>query len=245
MNQIIFFSKVPGLADVAPIINARDYRPAWAVAARNGYKEMIKNSEIKDFGHIYQCPGIFDLLNQGFIVPMWHDLILETNGDKKTFRYQYPSDFLQDSMENTPIVHQHDELATVIPYPDNAMNIVVKFNTPWNVVAPKNLKFLILPLSYPDTYDFASVPGVLDPSVSTEINIQLFWYATNKRVYLKAGTPMMQIIPLTEKKYEMICRDKTKFDELWLLKKKFLQNFSWSFKRNIHKVSYENHYHKK
>jgi hypothetical protein len=97
-------------------------------------------------------------------------------------------------------------------------------------------------MSYPDKHDFASVSGILDPSVSNELNIQLFWYATNSQVMIKAGTPMMQIIPLTEKKYEMVCREKTLLDELWLKKKQFFQNHSWNYKRNLVVQAFKKHY---
>jgi len=120
--------------------------------------------------------------------------------------------------------------------------LIVKFNTPWHVITPKNVKLLIMPLSYTDNFDFASVSGILDPSISNEINIQLFWYATNSRTMIKAGTPMMQIIPLTEKKYDMVCREMTLLDEFWLMKKKFFQNYSWNFKRNLTSRAFREHY---
>lgn len=233
MKKIEFVSLVPGLVDVYPIIPAKDYRPDWVKSARDDFIEKNKKVITKDFHHIYHCPGIFELFNEGYIVPMWHDIIIDTNGDRENYRYQVPSDTIINLMPDNPIITHHGELAKQLPYPDHSMKLVMKFNTPWRIVAPKGLRFLVIPLSYPDTFTFTSVSGILDPSFSNEINIQVFWNAINETVYLKAGTPMMQIIPLSEKNYEMICREKNRLDDLWEWKRKFIWQSSWSVKKNL------------
>ena len=242
MKKIEFVSLVPGLIDVYPIIPAKEYRPDWVKKAREDFLEKNKQVITKDFHHIYHCPGIFELFNEGFIVPMWHDIIIDTNTDRKNYRYQIPSDTLVNVMSDTPIISHHDDLAKELPYPDHSMKFVLKFNTPWRIIAPKNLRFLVLPLNYPDNFTFTSVTGILDPSFSNEINIQVFWNVIGQTTYLKAGTPMMQIIPLSEKKYDMICREKTKLDELWELKRKFIWQSSWSVKKNLARKAFWNNF---
>lgn len=241
-KKITFYSLVPGLADAYPIILAKNYRPKWVENSRNDCVQKTKEVIVKDFAHVHHCPGIFELFQEGYIVPMWHDLLIETNGDKKSYRWQVPTDSVINWMSDVPLINHHDSAAQFIPYPDNAMKIIMKFNTPWRVITPKDVKLLIMPLSYPDEQKFSSVTGILDPALSNELNIQLFWHAINERVLIKAGTPMLHVIPLTEKKYEMVCRYKDHWDGLWQLKKKFISGSSWTFRRKIVKDAFNNHY---
>jgi hypothetical protein len=104
------------------------------------------------------------------------------------------------------------------------------------------LKFLILPVSYSDSFEFEHVPGILDPGLSSEINLQLRWYVTNGVHTIKAGTPVAQIIPLSEKTYQMVCRNATAWDNLWVTKRRFLNNFSFSVQRKKLKDAYEAHF---
>ena len=114
----------------------------------------------------------------------------------------------------------------------------------WHIVAPKGIKFLFLPLPYPDSFEFYNAPGILDPSINAEINLQLFWNVTGSYL-IKAGTPLGQLIPLTEKKYDFICRDMNTNDENWLRKFDFYKKHS--FNRILHirnkiKEMYEKHF---
>jgi len=241
-NKITFYSLIPGLAESYPIVPATSFRPKWLEEAKKDCVSKTKELIIKDFAHVHHCPGIHEILKEGFIVPMWHDLLIETNGDRKSYRYQIPTDALESFMSDVPLLSHHDAPAKFIPFPENSMKIILKLNTPWRVICPKDIKLLIMPLSYPDEHIFSSVTGILDCGFSNEINIQLFWHALNDRILLKSGTPMMQIIPLTEKKYEMICRFRNEWDVFWNLKKKFISSSSWIFKRHISKKAYCDHY---
>jgi hypothetical protein len=37
MRTITFFSTMPGVADVFPVVEAKTYRPNWIAQARNSY----------------------------------------------------------------------------------------------------------------------------------------------------------------------------------------------------------------
>jgi hypothetical protein len=128
-----------------------------------------------------------------------------------------------------------------MPVPPGALNSIVKINTPWHIKVPKNIKFIVLPVSDDDQV-FQQVPGILDPSVSTEINFQLRWYKQKGMYRIKAGTPMAQIIPLSEEKFELICRDANAWDNIFLQKRKYLNNFSFVLNRKIMQKVYRKHY---
>ena len=83
--------------------------------------------------------------------------------------------------------------------------------------------------------------GILDPGFSSEINVQGYW---NKKIgvhLIKAGTPIAQLIPLTEKSYDYVVRDMNQNDERWIKKRKYLNFFSFQFARNVVKNAYIKH----
>jgi len=54
-----------------------------------------------------------------------------------------------------------------------------------------------MPIPYWDEDRFSPPTGVVDPSYSYEINLQLFWHKIEEGEYLlKAGTPLCQWVPV-------------------------------------------------
>lgn len=138
-------------------------------------------------------------------------------------------------------MHQKS-ITDMLPKKPSSINQIVKLNTPWHVIAPKGIKFLILPIAYPDSFEFDSCIGILDPGISSEINVQLNWNIKDGETLIKAGTPLMHIIPISEDKFQINCRDATSKDLKWLNKRNFLNNFTFRLKRNLIKDFYYKHF---
>lgn len=240
MKTIEFFSTIPGLAEAFPIVHARDFRPKWMQAAKDDYVKLLKEKNDK-FSHVYQCPGIIDLYRHGFIVPMWLDVIITTDPARRGFGYKTPTN--EFHQEGRILIDKHDGPAVrFIPTPPDCLPFIVKINTPWNIIAPKGVKFLMAPIGYPDTFDFENVIGILDPGVSCEINFQLWWKIKEGETLLKAGTPMVHLIPLSEETFDITCRDMTDKDKQWSDKRKYLNNFSFRPIRNVIRDAYNKHF---
>lgn len=242
MKKIQFFSSIPGVADTCPIIPASKYITNWQKRAREDYKVSSKRSKGR-MDHIAQCPGIFDLNKHGYILPMWHDVLIETMGDGKEFKWTVPTSDIHELAEGKEIISkQQTGVETLMPVKPWSMTSLIKFNTPWNVIAPKGVKFIMIPIAYPDSFELESSIGILDPSVSTELNVQAFYNIPKGEYFLKAGTPLAQIIPLSEQQFELVVRDKNASDELWLKKKQFIMNFTFKIKRNLVQDIYNKHF---
>ena len=168
MKTIEFYSDIYGLADTVPILKTSEALPKWVSTLRSDYKQNQKEKT-----HLYRCPGIFDLFSTGYIVTAWHDMTINTDGEN--YRWEIPSQELAVLMSASQLAqsHSHKTVAKHLPRPQWAHPSVLKINTPWHVVAPKNVKFLITQVPYPDSYEFTALNGILDPGISTEINIQL------------------------------------------------------------------------
>lgn len=237
MRTIEFFSSIDGLAETLPIYPASQFRPAWMETAKEDYKR-VRSLRMDKFTHVYHCPGIFDLYNEGFIVPMWHDLIIKTKiNDPKGFGWAIPSDDLQPGPRSVVDALQ-DNIIRFIPRRPWSMQKPIKLNTPWHVVAPKGVRFLMLPISYPDTFEFEHAPGLLDPGYSSELNFQIWWNKLDGEHLIKAGTPMCHMIPITTEKFKYVCRTMTDNDRKWLEKRQFLMNFTFKQKRSLMKEMY-------
>jgi hypothetical protein len=240
MKKIEFYSDVYGLADTVPILKTSEALPKWVNTVRADYKQNQKEKT-----HLYRCPGIFDLFTTGYIVTSWHDMTIHTDGEN--YRWEIPSQELAVLMEASQLAqsHSHHTIGKYLPRPNWAHPSVLKINTPWHVVAPKNVKFLITQVPYPDSFEFTALNGILDPGISTEVNIQLNWNIPRGSYTIKAGTPLAQLIPLSEENFELVVRDKNKHDEIWSLKRRFFNNMSFVLNRSRIKKMYDAHFNHK
>jgi hypothetical protein len=244
MKKIEFYSTVPGLPDMYPIVKAKDCLPSWAKSARDSYIKK-KDKNIGRMNHIFQCPGIFDLFNQGYIVPMWHDVIINTNGDPDNFTWTVPSSDLAELTPEVNIIEtQSNGIGSVMPTKPWSLNTLIKVNTPWHVVAPRGVKLLIMPIAYPDSFEFESSIGLLNPGYANEINIQMYYNVQKGDVLIKAGTPLAHIIPLSENNYELVCREMNNIDKFWQAKKKYFNSANFKIRRNIIQDLYYKHFRK-
>lgn len=236
MKKIEFFSTITGIAETFPIKPAQEVIPKWVYAAKTDYMKSDKKTI-----HVYKCPGIFDMFSTGYIISSWIDIELRTNSEG--FSVTIPDPTLQEMMGKDIVQSQtHDGIAKHIPKKPWAVKSILKLNTPWNVVLPRNIKLLMLPLPYPDTFEFESCIGILDPSISTEINLQGYWNLPNEKFIIKAGTPLAQLIPITEQNLKLVVRDMNFKDKLWMEKKKYLNHFSFVLNRLKLKEAYVRHF---
>jgi len=237
-KTIDFISAVEGLTEAQPVRKAMEMMPEWAKACRNDF------AKDKPALHLAKCPGIFDLYRYGFVIPQWCDIAIETQGDKFRWTCQEHIKRLErvDHPGEIPIVqnHSYDNIAKFLPRRKESIANIIKIDTPWAVVAPPGVKFMTLPFPYPDDQSFEACPGILDPGISTEVNIQMYWNVKDKDYLLKAGTPMQILVPLTEHTYKMRCRDATEHDKKWFRKKNFLAHHKINVDRNMMKQAYSN-----
>ena len=212
-KPIRFVNIVPGVAEATPVILSKDLKRKWIdqnIKDLQASKEKLKKcpvGQIKDFlsrnNFIVRCPGIKTFINTGYIVTCPVDLTIETNGDGENFRSEILSTInygtYLSSREISPIrIHPHlkEQFHNYTPVPRNSLKYVIKLVTGWSVIPDKRYVFLITPPHYGDEDRFTSVTGILDPFYDTQINALLYWHVLNGRETVKAGTPLLQVIPI-------------------------------------------------
>ena len=229
-QQIEFFNSEPSIIDNFPIIEAKDLKLKWVTAAKKDFQSLVRSPEMLkkegyEFKHIVRCPGIFDLFKCGYIVSLHKDVVIKAG--QKEFSSISPGEGETDSEHNHlgPFIsHQPIDFVGGPPW---AVDYIIKLNTGWHVVAPKGVKFLQIPISYPDTFDFTCITGIFDPAILTEVTFQMYWNVVDQETLIRAGTPLGHLIPLTEKKYEWVQRIMNQKDRDWV--KKSISAYSSSF----------------
>ena len=240
MRKIEFVSMLPGVADLFMVRNTSDYTPKWLPLAMLDYKKNLDKT--KKTTHIMQCPGIFSLFKTGYIVSAWYDVVVSTKKDEKGFSWRVADrDLLENSEQNIIDTHS-DNITKFIPKRKGTIDNIVKINTPYHVIAPKGVKFLCMPVPYPDSFEYESTTGILDPAESSEINIQLNWNVEEGETLIKAGTPLMYMLPISEEDFEMTCRDATEKEIMWMKKRRYFNSFSFTPIRNKVKEVYEKYF---
>ena len=233
--KIEFVSVIKGISDIFPVIKASQYKRKWVDAVLKDYKEH--HQEMKTKLHLMRCPGIFSLLNEGYILTTWCDIVITTKKEEEGFSWQVPmNEFENKEMFNvSPIDCHYEDITQWFPKNNKQTNTIVKINSPIHVIAPKGIKLLMLPIPYPDHFDFECASGILDPSESTELNAQLKWFKKDGEVLIKAGTPIAHLIPIcnTKTKIEIVNRNANK-KELEFIG--VIKNFrAFTFDLSIHK----------
>lgn len=229
---IEFFSTVDGVADLYPIYEAKQFRPNWI-------ENAVKQSKTLNQGDksVLRCPGIFNIMKHGFIVPMWFDLKIKTENGKPGFSYSHPGkDNALNNLAQMELVTTHgDGIVGSMPKKEGRIKEIVKINTPWCVKS--RVPLLMLPLAYPDNYDFESSIGILEPDKSFEINVQLYWNVQNGERDIKSGTPLMQLIPLTEELVNLVVRDANEDDMKMIRKRDYFMLSTFDYHKLRNKIS--------
>lgn len=225
MKKIEFFSTVPGVVEAFPIVESKYCLPEWISYAKADYNKREK-SEL----HIMRCPGIVELLATGYVIKAWHDFSLTCTEDNITVNM--PNRSIHDLLGKSTIqIQHHNSIAKFFPKRPWSQKDILKINTPWQVFAPKGVKFLMVPMPYSEQMLFESCVGVLDPAVSTELNLQGYWNSSVGTQTIKAGTPLVQLIPLTDKHYDFIIRDMTPEDERWVKISSYINMLGFTFSK--------------
>lgn len=174
-----------------PIQKASNFMPDW-------WKKLEKfNTAKTQYGVEIQTPtmrtciGLLDLYSKGFIIPMWSDLNLRIADG--SFAYQFATNI------GTIISHDKNQ------YGNNFKDLVqFKLTPPWAIKEKTGVEFLFTGCSWSilnEMPKLTMVTGVVNYRVTHSCNINGFAFSEKDpyQYNFSAGTPMVQVIPLSEK----------------------------------------------
>ena len=213
--KIQMFHRVAGISKLYPPILGTQHTPARVTKVR---KENIAAEKFS----ILKCPGIFELFSRGFYVSLPYDIEIVA---KEEITFKHPS----FNPERMPVdvydetngwheqymsagIHDEDTISKYFPLRKGAHKSILNLKTGWTVIS--SVPLLLLPVPYPDRYDFESSIGILDPKQDTNIAAQLC--INEEVVNISAGENVIFVVPLTNEKWELDIRELTTKDKLWL-----------------------------
>lgn len=202
-----------------PIIKAGKAIPDWWKELRP-HEPMFHHTSEEPF-HLVEnptardCYAIIELYKRGVIVENWTDIAFRT--ENKSYNYWYahgvpPEDHPRRQLGNSFPDHHH-----------------IKLISPWCFREKTGAKFIWLGAEWSlDKYEIKVLPGVLNFDIISQINVNMMFPMRDGIFTLTAGTPLVHLVPLSEKKLRVRNHLVTKqeFDKLSLNSSK-MSFFGW------------------
>ncbi len=178
------FTYRPEVYNLSKIDYSVNFVPNWW----KRLPKLIENSNgHKIVSTIKMCEGFRQLYENGFMIPLWTDFILDEHG-------LHFADG-QTSFQIHPPAQMEGFLGSNFKH--------FKLLSPWIFSTKKYCKFIWLEPTWNfSEIDFIKVvPGIVDYKYQNATNINVFFNINYfRRIMFEKGTPLVQCIPLSDKK---------------------------------------------
>lgn len=215
--KIKFFSIIPEVAEVAPIVSAIKFKPN---ILKNSSEHLSQLKKSKSFGtksikHVAKCPGIFKYVQYGWVMVAYQDIYIKTNGDGTSFEWKTPMN--QKELTNGKPVGDYlsflskEEYSTFTNGIHDSLNTLIKIQSPWRCIIPKGYYLHEGPMPYTDERRFTPVSGVFDRDDGVaQLNPFLQWHLLNGETVIKAGTPIAHYMLIPKEQAQLEVGEATK-----------------------------------
>lgn len=183
------FTKQAYVHEYAPIQRAAKFLPQWWWDLPKAKRE---GDNLNPSINMRYCAGFTDLYAQGLIMPMWSDFTVRINADR-SIDCQYSDG--QSRVE----FHPDWQRGAFAPA---SMYTHLKLLTPWMLKSKQNINWhMSAPIfSYLNPDTFVVCPGVVNFKHLHFTNANILVANTAPRTFdIEHGTPLLHLIPLTDK----------------------------------------------
>ena len=217
-----FYSVDPGVAELQPWIPAAKLHRKWRTEALKNSASKEKRCPVMRvtklwerlsaelngdesipelYEHAVTCPALRDVMDSGYVLKCPADILIKTDGTGVNFQWMSQMRFCTQTgpgkYVSAHIPQQTEGIRQLVDQQKDVLDWTIKLELPWRVQAHPDLVFIQMPIPYWDEDRFSPPTGVVDPSYSYEINLQLFCHKIEEGEYLiKAGTPLCQWVPV-------------------------------------------------
>jgi hypothetical protein len=185
------FTYNAGIEEFFPISAASEYFPEWW---KNLPKEV--NATYTGIQHkmssMKRCYGFIDLYKNSFIIPLWTDLLVESD-ETGNFNWSASAN-LAETCINT---HDRSQYG---PEFDN--HIHMKINSPWLLTEKEGINFYFSPAFWNQIKfmnDLYITPGIVNYKHQATTHINCFIQKKHNKILLESGTPMIYLTPMTDR----------------------------------------------
>lgn len=181
--------------------SASEFFPKWwdETSTRNITGDSLLE-KINPNKTIKMCPGIYEFMSEGIVIPMWCDSYLSVeNGMIKivTSSTEYPS----------WTTHSDSQFLNHSPaWVKDEIKAVFKTLCPWFIKTPPGYSVYQMPLFYHFDRNFTVLPGSIQTDSNYQINQQVLFHGKETEIFIKRGTPLAVYIPYKREslKYEVM-----------------------------------------
>jgi hypothetical protein len=221
------FSALPSIIETSPILETKHFFPEW-------WKQLPKTVDVKRADYLIEtpnptlktCTGFIEYMKTGFIIPSWCDMKIASRSDG-SWTYAMP---MPHNKNPYPIIdHPSFQYGS---YWEDYINI--KLISPWVLTEKTGVKFYWnSPTWHQKEYwnKLTVLPATVDFKYQSATNIICFIPKKNDDYIINHGTPLVHLVPLTDKKVEIKMHE-VSYEEFIKIyeKNSFNRCFSGSYK---------------
>ena len=177
--------------DLYPIDFTKKFIPNWFKEAPSNVSDNpVPMSSLK------KCVGIQDLFGSGITIPNWSDAVVYKKLDKNEINISFA--------DGKTLVDFHPSKQWKY-YLDEDNHFHFKIVPPWQIRSSKNIKFLFTGFHWGLNPFLLHIPtAIVRFKYQNSCNINGFIKPNSfEKIILNAGKPLVQLIPLTEKKIKI------------------------------------------
>lgn len=194
------FKKHPDLRFVATFSRADIAAPVRA--ARDVKAEWLKKQYDERSVKLARCPGMWDYLQGGYIVPAWCDIHIKANKHGVSIRM----DGANHEERFNPQPMDYSLVEGMAPIKDSVKPGVVKIPVPYAVIAKAGISAWVLPATMHSTFldKLFVYPGMVDYDKFHTINF-IFSVTEECEFTIWAGEPLLQVLPVQRRTFTAEC----------------------------------------
>lgn len=178
-QSIKFLTHKSEYVHLAPPIHAKDYYPRW-------YKNLSRQDD-QNKKTLKTCPSIFDIMTEGYIIPLWLDLKISFTKETGFNWYN------KHAHEDTITYHSPNSIGSM-PINEGSWNTAMKFSNPWDIVTPPGWSVLITSPWYHRHWEIEIMPSLVETDSYHQMNIPFLYHGKGEKTF-RQGMPLIQVIP--------------------------------------------------
>lgn len=163
-------------------------------------KEKLLDADLSPLVNMRRCLGLTDLYARSVVLPLWSDMVLEVGpAGSDSWRFRFAD------RQTTAEIHAESQHAGFAPR-DRLQHF--KLMSPWAFETRENISWVVTGAAWSNPYvgEITVMPGVCNFFEQASTNVNLFVTRhplETKQFVLELGTPMMHLVPVSERRVEL------------------------------------------
>ena len=176
----------------SPIERASVFTPKWWKTLSKPISYWGEDNKYNIQTNAKSCLGILGTFQTGYVLPLWSDLSIKIGANN--FAYQF------SDLKSKLNIHANSQLNGF--YEDY---IIAKITSPWILKTSEDIKFTFCnPFYMQSSITPYIIPYGIAPTINklSFTNIFLLFEKRDREITIRQNTPMIHIIPITDKNIE-------------------------------------------